>query len=176
VIDIGVLDVGSGASCDRQQFFDRRLPALSLEAVVPFAKGFHYHTRNGFASFPGDRFGQAVCLRIFYIQRHFCLSVYIVFFLCSRRITTFLCDTLLYVERRNLTVSLPKETIRKARVFAAQHDITLNRLVQDLLEEKVEQEDRTRAACEKLLEIAKQGPYSHADPGTIRRDEIHERW
>jgi hypothetical protein len=80
------------------------------------------------------------------------------------------------VERRNLTVSLPAATIRKARVYAAQHDLTLNRLVQDVLEEAIQKEDRTRAAYAKLLELAEQGPYSHVDPGTIRREELHERW
>ena len=93
-----------------------------------------------------------------------------------QRVDTPLCITLIYVERRNLTVSLPTDTIRKARVYAAQHDMTLNRLVQDLLEEAVQKEDRTRAAYAKLLELAEQGPYSNVDPGTIRRDELHERW
>jgi hypothetical protein len=180
VIDIGLAGAGSGAPRDRQQFFDRSLPTLPLEAVVAFAKGFHDSARNRLARFPGDRFSQSVRLRIFYVQCHFCLyfclSVSIVFFLYRNLLLHFLCDTLLCVERRNLTVSLPKETIRKARVFAAQHDTTLNRLVQDVLEEKIEQEDRMLAACEKLLELAKRGPHFSGDPGKIDRDELHERW
>src|ERR1043166_8478028 len=83
--------------------------------------------------------------------------------------------TLIYVQRRNLTVSLPADTIRKARIYAAQHDMTLNRLVQDLLDEKVSQRDRVRAASAKLLELAERGPHFRGDPGSIDRDELHER-
>jgi plasmid stability protein len=79
------------------------------------------------------------------------------------------------VETRNITFSLPAELIRSAKVYAAQHDTTVNALVRELLEEKVNQEERTRAALKRLLALADAGPYSDVDPGSIDRDELHER-
>jgi plasmid stability protein len=66
--------------------------------------------------------------------------------------------------------------IRKAKVYAAQHDTTVNALVRELLDEKLSSEARMRAAAAKILEIARRGPHSNVDPGSISRDEIHERW
>jgi plasmid stability protein len=79
------------------------------------------------------------------------------------------------VENRNLTLSLPAELIRKAKVYAAEHDTTINTLVRELLDDMVSQDARERAAAAKLLELADHGPYFTADPGSIPRDELHER-
>ena len=77
---------------------------------------------------------------------------------------------------RNITFSLPAELIRTAKVYAAEHDTTVNTLVRELLDDKVNAEDRARAAAERVLEIAKRGPYSSVDPGSIRREDLYERW
>jgi plasmid stability protein len=79
------------------------------------------------------------------------------------------------VATRNITFNLPEDLIRRAKVYAAQHDTSVNAVVRRLLEEAIPDEDRARAAGERLLEIASQGPYSDVDPGTISRDEIHQR-
>ncbi len=76
---------------------------------------------------------------------------------------------------RNITLSLPAELVKQAKVYAAQHDTSINAIVRELLEEKVSQEARVRAAVERFLEIAKRGPYFTADPGSIRREELYER-
>ena len=79
------------------------------------------------------------------------------------------------METRNITFSLPAELIRSAKVYAAEHDTTVNALVRELLEEKLDRNERTRAAVKRLLEIAERGPFSDIDPSSFSRDEIHER-
>ncbi len=76
---------------------------------------------------------------------------------------------------RNITFSLPADLIRQAKVLAAEHDRTINALVRDLLEQAVAAENRARVAAERLLALAERGPYSAIDPGSIRREELHER-
>ena len=76
---------------------------------------------------------------------------------------------------RNITLSLPDQLIRKAKVHAAQRSSTVNALVRKLLEEALTDDRRTRAAADQLLAIAERGPYFERDPRSIRRDEIHDR-
>jgi hypothetical protein len=79
------------------------------------------------------------------------------------------------VANRNITFSLPGDLVRQAKVYAAQHDTTMNALVKEVLEEKLGQEDRARAATKRLLEIARNGVSSPVDPSSIRREEIYDR-
>lgn len=79
------------------------------------------------------------------------------------------------METRNITFNLPAELIRKARVYAAEHDTTINAVVRELLQETLSREGRTQAAAEKLLALADRGPYFATDPGSIKREEYHER-
>src|SRR5690242_4516782 len=50
------------------------------------------------------------------------------------------------VKTRNITLSLPVDLIREAKVYAAQHDTTINAFVKDLLQEALSAESRARAA------------------------------
>ncbi len=77
---------------------------------------------------------------------------------------------------RNITLSLPAELVKQAKIYAAQHDTSINAIVRELLEERVSEEARVRAAVRRLLEIAERGPYFTTDPGSIRREELYERW
>ena len=77
---------------------------------------------------------------------------------------------------RNLTLHLPADLIRKAKVYAAERDTSINTMVKDFLEQTVSSQDRIRAAGALILEIARRGPHSSVDPGAIHREEIHERW
>lgn len=61
-------------------------------------------------------------------------------------------------------------------MYAAEHDTSINALVRELLEDKVTQQKRARAAADRILDIASRGPYTAVDPGLIRREELHERW
>jgi plasmid stability protein len=77
---------------------------------------------------------------------------------------------------KNLTLHLPAELIRKTKVYAAQRDTSINSVVKELLEQVVSAEDRVRAAGARILEIAENGPFSSVDPGSVSREEMHERW
>lgn len=79
------------------------------------------------------------------------------------------------MEKRNITFNLPSDLIRRAKVYAAEHDTTVNTVVRELLQEALSREDRARAAADRLLALADQGPYFSADPGSIRREELHDR-
>ena len=79
------------------------------------------------------------------------------------------------MDTRNITISLPAELVRAARIFAAERDTTLNALLREMLQERLNQEGRTKAAVERMLEIAEQGPHSHVDPRSFRREELYDR-
>jgi len=79
------------------------------------------------------------------------------------------------VETRNVTFNLPSDLVRQAKIYAAEHDTTVNALVRALLQEKVTGEGRARAAAERVLQIAESGPHSAVDPSSIRREDLHER-
>ena len=88
---------------------------------------------------------------------------------------TLICDTLVHVTTRNVTFNLPVELMRQAKIYAAEHDTTVNAIVRELLHEKVTAEARARAAAERFLQLAARGPYSSVDPSSIRREELYER-
>lgn len=79
------------------------------------------------------------------------------------------------MEKRNITLSLPKDLIRQAKVYAAQHDTTVNGLVRELLAETLARDSRAQLAAKRVLELAEQGPYFTADLRKISRQELHER-
>lgn len=76
---------------------------------------------------------------------------------------------------RNVTFSLPADLLRQAKIYAAEHDTTVNALVRTILQERLTSEGRARAAALRVLEIADHGPHSPIDPGSIRRKELYER-
>ena len=79
------------------------------------------------------------------------------------------------MKNRNITFNLPAELIRKAKIYAAEHDTTINALVRERLEEVLTERERIRAAADRLLALAERGPYFSTDPASIRREELHER-
>jgi hypothetical protein len=83
--------------------------------------------------------------------------------------------TLIYVANRNITLSLPVELIKKAKIHAAEHEMSMNALIKALLEEKLDDRDQARLAAEWLIERSKRGPYFSVDPSKISREELHER-
>jgi plasmid stability protein len=88
---------------------------------------------------------------------------------------TLICVTLFYVNTRNITFNLPVDLIRQAKVYAAEHDTTINALVREQLQEVLTAREQARAAADRLLALAGKGPYFSTDPGSIRREELHER-
>jgi hypothetical protein len=77
------------------------------------------------------------------------------------------------VARRNLTLQLDEDVIRRAKVLAAKRGTSVSGLVAHELEELVAQDARYEEAWRRATEIMRQ---SAARGGrTWRRDELHER-
>ena len=62
--------------------------------------------------------------------------------------------------KRNLTVSLPAELIRAAKVVAAKRGTSINSLVQESLLKIVRSEDETASALGRILGTSFEGPYT----------------
>jgi Arc/MetJ-type ribon-helix-helix transcriptional regulator len=75
---------------------------------------------------------------------------------------------------KNVTVSLPDEVYRRARILAAERDTSLSALVRELLmklgQEETDRERRKRLQAEVLSSIDK---FSATD--RLSRDEVHDR-
>src|SRR6476659_1427517 len=53
---------------------------------------------------------------------------------------THIRDTLFNVTNRNVTFNLPVDLMRQAKIYAAEHDTTVNAVVRELLQERVSTE------------------------------------
>ena len=77
-------------------------------------------------------------------------------------------------DHQNLTVALKPATIRKAKLLAAQKGSSISRLVAELIEELVSQEDRYESARRQAVTYLKEGfPLGGRVPAS--REEWHER-
>lgn len=77
---------------------------------------------------------------------------------------------------RNITLSLPEELLRQAKVIAIKRDTSVSRMVADTLKEIVERETGYERARERSLARLEQG--FHLGTGgkaSWTRDELHER-
>lgn len=77
---------------------------------------------------------------------------------------------------RNITLSLPEEDLREARVLAARRGTSVSQLLARVLRETVERETGYGAAKERSIALLREG----ADLGTNgtvtwSRDDLHER-
>jgi hypothetical protein len=80
------------------------------------------------------------------------------------------------MERQNITLSLPKSLLRKAKVIAASNEKSLSEFLKESLEEKVREANGYKKARLRQKKLLKQG----FDLGTqghiaITREEIHDR-
>ncbi len=80
------------------------------------------------------------------------------------------------MEKQNLTLSLPKDTIRRAKIQAATENKSLTKFTQEAIEEKLRKDSDYDAAMRKWIKIVEKG----WDLGTkgelnLNRDELHER-
>jgi metal-responsive CopG/Arc/MetJ family transcriptional regulator len=80
------------------------------------------------------------------------------------------------MERQNVTLSLPKALLKKAKTIAVQQDKSLSELLRESIEEKVQETSGFRKARERQIRVLKCG----FDLGTggklaITRKELHER-
>lgn len=80
------------------------------------------------------------------------------------------------METQNITLSLPKELVRKAKHLAVERQTSISALLKELLSEAVAREDRYAAARSRHLDALRH----RTDLGTggaVRwsREELHER-
>ena len=80
------------------------------------------------------------------------------------------------MERQNVTLSLPKLLLKKAKVIAASREKSLSELLRESLEQKVREANGYKKARQRQLKLLKED----LDLGTkghiaTTRDEVHER-
>ncbi len=80
------------------------------------------------------------------------------------------------MERQNVTLSMPKLLLRKAKVLAASREKSLSELLRESLEEKIRNASGYNQAKKRQLKLLNKG----IDLGTkgnlsVSRDELHVR-
>ncbi len=80
------------------------------------------------------------------------------------------------MEKQNLTLSLPKDTIRRAKVQAAKENKSLTKFTQEAIEEKLRKESGYEEARRDWERMISRG-FDLGIKGKLKisRDEIHER-
>jgi hypothetical protein len=80
------------------------------------------------------------------------------------------------MDRQNVTLSLPKSLLKKAKIIAASKEKSLSEFLRESLEEKVRGANGYKKAKERQLKILKEG-LNLGTKGhiTIAREEVHGR-
>jgi metal-responsive CopG/Arc/MetJ family transcriptional regulator len=80
------------------------------------------------------------------------------------------------MERQNVTLSLPKSLLRKAKVIAAKREKSLSELMREAIEEKVKEDTGYKKARERQLRLLKVG-LNLGTKGNLAfsREELHAR-
>lgn len=80
------------------------------------------------------------------------------------------------MERRNITLSLPKELIKQAKHLAVERDTSLSGLLSELLEQLVRNEMAYREAAKRFKRRLKKG-FNLGTKGQItwKREDLYER-
>ena len=76
--------------------------------------------------------------------------------------------------KQNITLSLEKEIIKKGKVIAARKDISISRMLSDLLKSMVENDERYEAAKRSALQSLKKG-VRLGGRITWKREDLYER-
>ncbi|GJM43102.1 MAG: CopG family transcriptional regulator [Ardenticatenaceae bacterium] len=80
------------------------------------------------------------------------------------------------MEKQNVTLSLPKETLRKAKILAAERHTSLSALLTQTVEEIVAKSDRYEIAKQRQLILMEKGvDFGLDETITWSRGELHER-
>ena len=94
----------------------------------------------------------------------------------TARFVTRLRATLVHVETQNLTLSLPRDLLRKVKVVAAKRETSISALVTASLEELVQREDGYDEAAERFIAHMRRGFHLGTNEGPMpTRDSLHER-
>jgi metal-responsive CopG/Arc/MetJ family transcriptional regulator len=80
------------------------------------------------------------------------------------------------MERQNVTLSLPKALLKKAKTIAAQQEKSLSELLRESIEEKVRESSGFKKARKRQLQLLRNG----IDLGTegkltATREDLHKR-
>lgn len=80
------------------------------------------------------------------------------------------------MERQNVTLSLPKSLLRKAKAVAAEEDKSLSEFIRESLDEKIKKDTGYKEAMERQIKLMKKG-FDLGTKGRITwtREELHER-
>ena len=80
------------------------------------------------------------------------------------------------MEKQNITLSLPKETLKKGKILAAKKGVSLNELIRELLQRTAENEEGYRISADQQIKRMK-GGIRLGTKGKIswQRDELHQR-
>lgn len=77
-------------------------------------------------------------------------------------------------EKRNLTIQLDVETIRKARILAVERSTSVSRLVAEEIARMVDKEEEYRRAHREALDLMTRG--LHLEHGRLpAREDLHDR-
>lgn len=80
------------------------------------------------------------------------------------------------METQNVTLALPKELLRKAKVVAAQRNTSLSKLLTHALEDMVNEDVEYQRAMESALHyLANAQPMGPTEARDWSRDDLHER-
>ncbi len=80
------------------------------------------------------------------------------------------------MERQNVTLSLPKSLLKKAKIVAVKKEKSLSQLLVEVLEEEVMEDMGYKKAKERQMNLLKAG-FDLGTKGriTIAREELHAR-
>jgi hypothetical protein len=80
------------------------------------------------------------------------------------------------MERQNITLSIPKETLKKAKHLAVAKDQSLSGLLTEFIEDLVRQEESYKQAERRQLVLMEEGiDFGLKENVDWSREEIHER-
>jgi hypothetical protein len=80
------------------------------------------------------------------------------------------------MEKQNITLSLPKEILKKGKMLAAPKGVSLKQLVRELLEMTAENEGGYRISADRQIKQMKEGiPLGTKGKISWKRDELYQR-
>ncbi len=80
------------------------------------------------------------------------------------------------MEKQNITLSLPREILKKGKMLAAKRGISLNELVRELLQMTAENEEGYRISADRQMRRMKGGiPLGTKGKISWQRGELHQR-
>jgi len=80
------------------------------------------------------------------------------------------------IDKQNITLSLPRDLLRKAKILAINHDTSVSGLLVDLLSDLVQREDQYMVAKREYLATLAQPTNLETNGNTSwSRDSLHER-